>query len=195
MHPALLQYIEERSTTPLSAADIALMEQAFVPKKLRKKQFLLQEGEVCKYIAFIVKGATRQYTVDEKGHEQVLNLCIEHWWAADRESFHSEKPSRYNIDAWEETDLLLLPKAQGYYDQVNSIPAFSEMRVRLDDNHHMATQRRLHASINDPAEQRYEELVREYPEFLQRFPQHIIASYLGITKETLSRIRNNAVKK
>ncbi|GGH03446.1 hypothetical protein [Pedobacter zeae] len=69
------------------------------------------------------------------------------------------------------------------------------MRIKLDDAHHMAMQSRLHSSINYPAEYRYEELLRKYPDFLQRFPQHIIASYLGITKETLSRIRNQSLKK
>lgn len=191
----LIHYIQDRSSTPLSEADVSLIQEAFIPKKLRKRQFLLQEGEVCKYIAFIVKGATRQYTVDEKGHEHVLNLCIENWWTADRESFHKETPSIYNIDAWEETELLLLPKAHDYYERVNAIPAFKEMRIKLDDNQHIAAQNRLNASINYMAEYRYEELSRRYPEFLQRFPQHIIASYLGITKETLSRIRHQSVKK
>ncbi|GAB4027404.1 Crp/Fnr family transcriptional regulator [Spirosoma koreense] len=195
MFTSLLHYIQERSSIPVSEADISLIEEAFIPKKLRKRQFLLQEGEVCKYIAFIVKGATRQYTVDEKGDEHVLNLCIENWWTSDRESFHKETPSIFNIDAWEETELLLLPKANGYYDRVNAIPAFNEMRIKLDDNQHMAAQRRLNISMNHMADYRYAELIRLYPEFLQRFPQHIIASYLGITKETLSRIRHQSVKK
>lgn len=195
MYTSLFEYIAERASNPLSENDISLIKEAFIPKKLRKKQLLLQEGDVCKYIAFIVKGATRQYSVDEKGYENVLNLCIENWWTSDRESFHKETPSIYNIGAWEETDLLLLPKANGYYDRVNDIPAFKEMRIRLDDNNHMASQKRLQASINYPAEYRYEELIKQYPAFLKRFPQHIIASYLGITKETLSRIRNQSVKK
>jgi len=195
MFTPLIRYIQERSTIPLSETDISLIEEAFIPKKLRKRQFLLQEGEVCKYIAFIVKGATRQYTVDEKGYEHVLNLCIENWWTADRESFHKELPSIYNIDAWEETELLLLPKANGYYERVNNIPAFHEMRIKLDDNQHIAAQKRLNTSINYTADYRYEELSKLHPEFLQRFPQHIIASYLGITKETLSRIRRQSAKK
>ncbi|UFH57760.1 Crp/Fnr family transcriptional regulator [Spirosoma sp. KNUC1025] len=191
----LIQYIQERSTIPLSETDSSLIEKAFIPKKLRKRQFLLQEGEVCKYIAFIVKGATRQYSVDEKGYEHVLNLCIENWWTSDRESFHKETPSIYNIDAWEDTELLLLPKANGYYERVNTIPAFNEMRIKLDDNQHMAVQKRLNMAQNYTADYRYEELTKLYPEFLQRFPQHIIASYLGITKETLSRIRHQHIKK
>lgn len=194
MFTSLIQYIQERSSTPLSEADISLLEEAFIPKKLKKRQFLLQEGEVCKYIAFIVKGATRQYTVDAKGYEHVLNLGIENWWTSDRESFHKELPSIYNIDAWEETELLLLPKANGYYERVNTIPAFQEMRVKLDNNQHIAAQKRLNTSINYSADYRYKELIKLYPEFLQRFPQHIIASYLCITKETLSRIRHQSLK-
>lgn len=195
MYSPLLRYIQEFSGSQLSEKDVRLIKEAFIPKRLSKKQFLLQEGDVCKYIAFIVKGATRQYTVDEKGAEQVLNLCIENWWTSDRKSFQNQTPSIYYIDAWEETDLLLLPRANDYYARVNEIPAFNEMRIRLDDNNHIATQRRLHASINHTAEQRYEELIKKYPEFLQRFPQHIIASYLGIAKETLSRIRNPSIRK
>ncbi|WP_236648647.1 Crp/Fnr family transcriptional regulator [Spirosoma sp. 209] len=81
MLSSLIHYIQERSSSTLSEQDISLIGEAFIPKKLRKRQFLLQEGEVCKCIAFIVKGATRQYTVDDKGNEHVLNLCVEGWWA------------------------------------------------------------------------------------------------------------------
>lgn len=195
MHTSLIKYIQQRSSTPLNEENLELIKEAFIPKILRKKQFLLQEGEVCKSIAFIVKGATRQYTVDERGYQRILQLSIEGWWTSDRDSFQNNRPSIYNIDAWEETDLLLLPKINGYYDRVNEIPAFNEMRIRLDENNHVANQRRLQMSINNTADYRYEELIKHYPEFIRRFPQHMIASYLGITKETLSRIRNQAVKK
>lgn len=194
MHTSLIKYIQQRSSTPLNEENLELIKESFIPKKLRKKQFLLQEGEVCKSIAFIVKGATRQYTVDEKGNQRILQLSIEGWWTSDRDSFQNNRPSIYNIDAWEATDLLLLPKINGYYDRVNEIPAFNEMRIRLDENNHVANQRRLQMSINNTADYRYEELIKHYPEFFRRFPQHMIASYLGITKETLSRIRK-AVKK
>jgi len=194
MLSSLVSYINQRSSIPLTGPDIELLDKAFLPKKLRKRQFLLQEGDVCKYIAFIVKGAVRQYSVDDKGNEHILNLGIENWWAADRESYHKMTPSIYNIDAWEETELLLLPKADGWYDKVNTIPAFCDLRKGLDDTHHMSMQARLHSHINNPVEYRYGELLKKYPAFIQRFPQHIIASYLGVTKETLSRIRKQAVR-
>lgn len=190
MLASLIHYIRKYSNIPLSDDDIQLLENAFIARRWNKRQFLLREGEVCRHITFIVKGATRQYLLDAKGNEQILNLSIDNWWTSDRESFHNETPSVYNIVAWEDSDVLMLPKANGWYDKVNAIPAFSEMRKKLDDHHHMATQRRLLSSVTSTAGQRYSELVHSYPEFLRRFPQHMIASYLGITKETLSRIKN-----
>ena len=191
----LIAYIEERSSSPLTPPDIRLLREAFIPRKIKKREFLLRQGEICRYIAFIVAGAVRQYSVDEKGNEHVLYLCIENWWASDRESFHKESPSIYNIEAWEDSEVLLLPKADDYYTRVNDIPAFQEMRIKLDDNNHFAAQQRLHVAKSYPAAYRYAELTELYPEFLQRFPQHLIASYLGITKETLSRIRRQAAGK
>jgi CRP-like cAMP-binding protein len=194
MHEALIKYIKDHSTTPLTGNEIEIIEDVFIPKKLRKRQYFLQEGEVCKYSAFIVKGAMRQYSVDDKGVEHIIRLYIENWWAADRESYTMLTPSVYNIDAWEETDVLLLARAD-YLNRLSSIPAIAEMSKKMDENYAIASQKRLNATISLPAEQRYADLAKTYPEFLQRFPQHIIASYLGITKETLSRVRSHALKK
>jgi CRP-like cAMP-binding protein len=194
MHESLIKYINGYISTPLNESQIGLIQDTFVPKKIRKKQYLLQEGQVCKYTAFIVKGAMRQYSVDDKGAEHIVNLFIENWWAADRESFVMLTPSIYNIDAWEDTDALLLTKAD-YLNLLEPIPALTEMSRKMDERHSIAVQRRLNSSISFSAEKRYADLANTYPEFLQRFPQHLIASYLGITKETLSRIRKQAVKK
>ena len=136
----------------------------------------------------------RQYSVDEKGNEHVVRLSIENWWAADRESFTMLTPSIYNIDAWEDTDTLLITYAD-FLNGLNRIPAIGEMIKKLDDKHAFALQKRVNASISYSAEKRYADFAKQYPEFINRFPQHIIASYLGITKETLSRIRHQAVKK
>jgi len=193
MYDSLFTYIKNRSRTPLSEKDSELIKSTFIPKKIRKKQYLLQAGEVCKYTAFIVKGAMRQYRVDDKGMEHIIRLSLETWWAVDRESFTMLVPSVYNIDAWEDTDILALTKSDS--EILNSVPAWVETRNSMDEGYSFASQRRLNASISLTAEQRYDELQRQYPEFFQRFPQHIIASYLGITKETLSRIRKQAVKK
>jgi CRP-like cAMP-binding protein len=193
MHELLITYIKNHSTTPLTDDEIELIKNVFVPKKLRKRQYFLQEGEVSKYSAFIVKGAMRQYSVDDKGAEHIVGLYIENSWVRDRESLMTGTPSIYFIDAWEETDALVISVSDS--NALRSIPAFAEMRTKLIDTHHFHLEKRLHASISLSTEQRYQDLVKNAPEFLQRFPQHIIASYLGITKETLSRIRSLAAKK
>jgi CRP-like cAMP-binding protein len=99
MYEPLVKYINSYTTTPLTNNQANLIEKTFVPKKFRKRQYFLQEGQVCKYAAFIVKGAMRQYSVDDKGIEHIVNLYIENWWAVDRESFVMLTPSIYNIDA------------------------------------------------------------------------------------------------
>ena len=194
MHEKLIEHIKNHSTTPLTAANIEGIKKSFILKKLRKRQFLSQEGEVCKYIAFIVKGAMRKYSVDEKGAEHIVSLSIENWWIGDRESFTKLTPTQYNIDAWEDTDILIATR-EDFLSFVNPIAAVSEMQRELDYRHALALQKRIGSNISQSAEKRYYDLVSTYPEFVNRFPQHLIASYLGVTKETLSRVRHNAVKK
>src|SRR5258706_5244042 len=194
MHEALIKYINSYSTTPLTASEIVLVNKTFIPKKFRKRQYFLEEGEVCKYSAFIIKGAMRQYRVDDKGEEHIIKVYIENWWANDRESFMKQTPSDYFIDAWEDTDALLVTKTN-LTELIDRIPALSEWIRKLEVNFAIASQKRLNAAISLSAEERYHDLEKTYPEFLQRFPQHIIASYLGINRETLSRIRSRAIRK
>jgi len=194
MHDSLIKYLNSYTTTPLNEGEIELIESVFQSKKFGKRQYFLQEGDVCKYTAFIAKGAMRQYTVDDKGEEHIARLSIENWWINDRESLMKEIPSIYFIDAWEDTEALLVTKA-AFFDLINHIPSLSEWMKNLDVNFAIASQRRLNAAISLSAEERYHDLEKNYPEFLQRFPQHIIASYLGIKRESLSRIRSRSVKK
>lgn len=192
MYDKLITYINKYASSPLTSEEITLIESAFQPKKLRKKQYFLQEGEVCKYFAFIVKGAIRQYSVDDKGTEHIVHFGLENWWVGDRESYTMLTPSVYNIDTWENTELLTITRAD-MLDLLKKIPAMVETLRVMDDRNAIANQRRLNSTISNTAEKRYAELERCYPEFIQRFPQHLIASYLGITKSSLSRIR--AIKK
>jgi len=194
MRDSLIKYFNSYTTTPLNEGEIELIESVFQSKKFRKRQYFLQEGDVCKYTAFIVKGAMRQYTVDDKGEEHIARLSIENWWVNDRESLMKQTPSIYFIDAWEDTEALLVTKA-AFFDLIDHIPTLSEWMRNIDVNFAIASQRRLNAAISLSAEERYHDLEKNYPEFLQRFPQHIIASYLGIKRESLSRIRSRSVKK
>lgn len=188
MHEAFFTYLNQFSPDPISGEDKQLLQEALVPFKLRKKQYFLQEGERCKNFAFIVKGAMRQYTVDEKGIEHFVRLGVENWWMGDRESWVMQTPSLYNIDAWEDTGMLLI-KRPDTLELIKKIPSFLEMTRQLDERNNIANQRRLTSSISGDAEKRYTDFVDCYPELLERYPQHIIASYLGITKDTLSRVK------
>ncbi len=188
MYDILLQYISAHTTAPISEEAANLIKAAFTYKKLRRKQYLLQEGDVSKHLSFIVKGAIRQYTINDKGVEHIVRFGIEGWWTADRESFEMGTPSKYNIDAWEETDLLQLSRTD-YLVLLDTVPPIKEMTQELDRRGAIAAQKRIHSAISLTAEERYLELVQTHPLFLQRFPQNMIASYLGISPETLSRIR------
>ncbi len=188
MHETLFQYINQYANSSLTDEEKGLLSSAFLPKKLRKKQYFLQEGDVCKYFGFIVHGAMRQYSIDEKGVEHMVQLATENWWVGDRESYLMLTPSLYNIDAWEETNLLIIERAE-LLNLFQEVPTLALMAREMDNRNAMASQRRLNAAISYSAEKRYADFAKDHPDFLQRFPQHLIASYLGITKETLSRIR------
>lgn len=194
MHEALVKYFNSYATTSLTQNEIDFIKNVFTPKRFRKKQFFLQEGDVCKYGAFIVSGAMRKYSVDDKGDEHVVQLLLENWWANDWESMSKETPSQYFIDAWEDTEALLTTK-NVMYDLIRRSSAVAEWSERMRERHFSAEQKRINDAISLTAEQRYYELEKTYPEFLQRFPQHVIASYLGITKDTLSRVRHRAAGK
>jgi len=190
---ALFDYIQKTSGKLLSEDDKQLLMTHFKFKKLRKRQYFLQEGDVCKYIGFIVKGSARTFSVDEKGHEHILKLSVENWWLADFESFYLLTPSRYNIEALEQLEVLQSTHAQ-IEAYLKHIPAFSAMTSVISQNYTIAAQRRVLSSNSYTAEERYEELIENYPHFIQRFPQSMIASYLGLSPETLSRVKKNYLK-
>jgi len=189
-HRVLLGYISERSSTFLAQDEISLIESVFVPRKFKKRQYFLQQGEVCNRGGFIVRGAMRQYSVDEKGAEHIAELMVESWWIGDLVSMFTGAPSSFYIDAWEDTDLLVASVED--FARMRSIPAFAQMAKSMIEGHTVAIHHRAHDALTLSAEQRYEKLLRTHPEFLQRFPQHVVASYLGVSPETVSRIRRLA---
>ncbi|MEO3403302.1 Crp/Fnr family transcriptional regulator [Mucilaginibacter sp. CAU 1740] len=186
-------YIQKLSGVILSEDDKHVFMAHLKPKKLRRRQYFLQEGDVCKYTGFIVKGSAKTFRVDEKGNEHILKLSVEDWWLADFESYYHLTPSRYNIEALEDLELLQVSNAQ-VEQFFASIPAFIAMQEVIKQNYAIANQNRVEAAISYTAEERYEDLITNYPHFLQRFPLNMIASYLGLSPETLSRIRKNALK-
>ena len=175
-------------TISLSDEQFDFCKTLFQPKKLRKKRFLLGEEDVCKHIAFEEKGVLRSFVIDEKGAEHILQFSLDGWWVSDLSSFLTGEPSQYNIEALEECELLLLDKAS-WNHLLEEIPAFERYFRMLIQNNLIVTQRRLIAAFSNTAEERYHQLLQYFPDIIHRVPQHMIASYLGITRETLSRVR------
>ncbi|MDM8172857.1 MULTISPECIES: Crp/Fnr family transcriptional regulator [Olivibacter] len=194
MYDAFFDYLSKFSSEPLSDDDKALIRRTFIPSKLRKRQFMLQAGDQCKYFAFIVKGAMRMYSVDDKGTEHIVRLGVENWWMGDMESFVMFLPSPYHIEAWEHCELLYITR-EGAIDLQKKVLAFCEMKQQLDERNHMANNRRLASAISATAAKRYTDFIECYPELYKRFPQHILASYLGINKDTLSRVKRQRYQK
>ena len=161
----------------------------FLPKKLRKRQYLLQEGDVCKYQAFVEKGMLRSYIIDEKGTEHILQFASEGWWIADLSSYLTGDSSLFNLEALEDSELLLLSKPS--WDKLmEAIPGFEHYFRIIIQNHLITTQKRLMQSHTETAEEKYLKFTQTYTDCIQRVPQRMIASYLGISRETLSRLRN-----
>jgi CRP-like cAMP-binding protein len=188
MFDLLYQKINEKIT--LTEEEFNLCKTLFSPKKLRKKQYILQEGDVCKYNIFVTKGLLRAYTIDDKGSEHILQFALEGWWTADLYSFFTEEPSLFNIEALEDSELLLITRPS-WESLLQQLPAFERYFRILIQNNLIATQRRLMESLSETAERKYLKFMKTYPESVQRVPQHMIASYLGITRETLSRLRRD----
>ena len=185
-------YLKEKGD--YTEAELDTIANAAVIKKVRKRQYLLQEGDVWKYNAFVTKGCLRTDSVDEKGAEHILNFAVENWWTGDRESLQTGKPSAYNIDALEDSEVALITREK--YDTLcREIPAFNNMVNAILEKSFRVSQSRIHTFISGSAEEKYLSFLEKFPHLVMRVPQSMIASYLGITAETLSRVRKQLVKK
>jgi CRP-like cAMP-binding protein len=158
-------------------------------RSLRKRQYLLQAGDISRYECFVNKGCLRTYHVDDKGQEHIVQFAFEEWWTGEMYSFLTGQPSSYNIDALEDSELFLIEKSQ-WEKMFIEIPKFERLFRMLLQNAFISMQRRITDNMSLTAEERYTRFSNQYPQFEQRLPLRQIASYLGITPESLSRIRS-----
>lgn len=191
MSQLLLENIEQHIS--LSDEEKEVLLSFFKVKKLRKRQYFLQEGDVSKHSAFILSGCLRSYFVDENGLEHILQFAVEDWWITDMMSIITQNPSKLNIDAVEDSEMLIITR-ENQEELLKKIPQF-ERYFRIKTESGLAhLQSRLLENLSLPAKERYTNLLKKYPKIVEKVPQKQIASYLGITPEFLSKIRNQMVK-
>jgi CRP-like cAMP-binding protein len=191
MFEVFASYLKENAD--LTDEEIEEVLTVTVSRKLRKRQYLLQEGDVCHYNCFVAKGCLRNYRIGKDGYEHILRFALENWWLSDQESYNNGTPSKNNIDALEDSELLLIEK-HDFENLIRNIPSFKDFIYKLKSRSFDASQNRIMSNISETAEEKYIGFIKTYPDIFNRVPLHMIASYLGVSRETLSRARNRYTK-
>jgi len=164
------------------------------PKTLKKKQYLLRQDQVSKHSAFVISGCLRGYSVDKNGIEHVLSFAPADWWMADMYSLISQQPGLLNIEAIEDTEMLLLSKT----DQeklYTELPKFERFFRILTEKSLVANQQRLIDRLSLTGQERYANFCNRYPTLIHQLPQKQIAAYIGVSPEFLSRLRAEIARK
>ncbi|MCC3159820.1 Crp/Fnr family transcriptional regulator [Hymenobacter sp. 15J16-1T3B] len=178
-----------RRQLPAATPDeLAAIEALFEPRQLARHEVLVRADEVARVGAFVARGCLRSFVVDAKGKEHIIQFAPENWWISDQNSLNRHEPAQFSIDAVEDAEVLLFDAT--FFRKLSQLtPAFTEFFHRLLQNNVRTLQRRLVLTLSASAEQRYVDFLQTYPTLARRLPQRMIASYLGVTPESLSRIR------
>ena len=182
-----------RRHTDISDEDLEVIRAASVERKLRKWQSILHEGEIWRYNCFIASGCCRLYRFDKNGTDHTLRFGVRNWWITDQESFNHQTPSEYNIEALAASTVIIWTKEK-WLELLQTIPALKRFNDTLTANAYEASQRRIFYLISYSATEKYIEFEKTYPQVFNSVPLHMVASYLGISRETLSRIRKDFTK-
>lgn len=186
MYPQLLEHIKRYVS--LSPDEQTLLCNTLELKKLKKKEYLLEAGKPCHGNYFVIKGCLRQYFVNNKLNEQIIQFGLENWWIADQDSLLNRQPATTYIQAIEPCELLLLHEKDqpGLFEQIPALETYFRIMMQKA---FVAAQRRIGFIFNQTDEERYRFFASLYPGFMQRVPQYMLASYLGFTPQFLSRLR------
>ena len=188
----LRAYLEARAQ--FTAEHLEIVERLFVPATLKTGEFLQRAGEVARYAAFVAAGCLRSYVIDAKGKEHIVQFAPETWWLADGISLNDRTPSQFFFEAIEDSALLLI-EPSSHQELVKRVPPYAAAFQSGIQRHAAAKDRRIAESLSTSAEERYLQFLDTYPSIAQRVPQWMLASYLGVSPETLSRIRKNRSRK
>jgi CRP-like cAMP-binding protein len=182
------------SKVHLTDAEYAYFKALFSKNMIKKRELLVREGDICRYTYFIEKGVMSVYTVDTAGEMHVVQFGFEGYWIGDLYSFYTGKPALYNIEALEDCEILQInfDTQEAAYEAIPKLERFYRLLVQ---NAYINAQLRIAKTFSDSAEARYLDLIERQPDILQRVPQYLVASYLGIKPQSLSRIRKQIFEK
>ena len=184
----LREYLESRAI--FDEGDLGTVRQALLYQRLAAGEFLQRAGDITRHAAFVATGCLRNYVIDPKGKEHIVQFAPETWWLADATSLNERTPSSYFIDAIEDSEVLLLD-GPSHQRLVNEVAGYATAFRTGLQRHAAAKDQRIVSTLTASAEERYLEFLKVYPSIAQRVPQAMLASYLGMTPETVSRIRKN----
>ncbi|MEI3790218.1 MULTISPECIES: Crp/Fnr family transcriptional regulator [unclassified Chryseobacterium] len=165
---------------------------AFRIQKIKKKDFLLKEGDICEAEGFVLSGCFKVFRTDKNADEQILYFGVEDWWISDIDSFINQIPSQLNIQAIENSEILLISKEdkERLYREIPEIERLMRLKFQMSI---IALQRRIVDNLSKPSDERYQDFLKEYPKTAHRLTNIQIAAYLGVTPEFISRIRRKIV--
>lgn len=181
-----------RTHNLFSDEEIAIIKSLAIPKQLKKKQYLLRQGNVCRFHTFVCWGCLRSYRIDDNGSEHIFSLSPANHWVSDRVSLVTGTPSNEFIDALEDSAIIQLSE-DSFKTLLKEIPNFDALNTKIITDDCNTSRDRIYMMLSHQAEERYRQFIRHFPELHQRLPVYMIASYLGITRETLARIRSNMI--
>jgi CRP-like cAMP-binding protein len=182
----LLQHIKK--FVPVNEEDEKTLLSFIRPLSVKKKQILLEEGQVCRSNYFVASGCLRMYFINDKGAEQITQFAIENWWITDYLSFDMQSPAHFFVQALEDSELLVLDRSK-QDELLHQLPALEKYFRIILQKASGAAQLRIKYLFDLSGEERYHHFNNLFPGFVQRIPQYMLASYLGFTPEFLSKIR------
>ncbi|MCK8494723.1 Crp/Fnr family transcriptional regulator [Spirosoma sp. RP8] len=178
-----------RSKAQFTDDELQQIHACSIPLNLRRRQLLLREGDVCRHKIFVLGGLLRTYRVRADGIESTMRFTIENGWSIDHESYVDQTPSNYRIEAMEESSVLLWTR-EAMDELFDEIPTFKLLSDRLREQSMNESLQRIFINISYTAEEKYDAFVNAFPDVFRRVPLHMVASYLGLSRETLSRVRH-----
>ena len=184
----LRTYFESKGA--ISGPDFDVMKSVFLPRALAAGEYLQRAGEPATHAAFVTAGCLRSYVIDAKGKEHIVQFAPETWWLSDTTSLATGAPTQFFIDAIEDSDVLLIDPP-GHLSLLARVPVYAASFQQGIQKHAASKDRRIVNALATSAEERYLEFMDTYPSIASRVPQWMLASYLGLTPETLSRVRKN----